>query len=229
MKFNSLLVLPFVASMFLAVSCSSNDTGYNKEDFEMFQKAIQLEENDTYTGFRLFVNITSISSSENVYSLQKSVSIDRENNFMKVDETITTLSNEEGAQNGKKTTSTTTYYDEGSAYILQSDGDYVQKDGTVTQNVTPSIHPEEDCFQEVQLTKNGNVYAFEAKIVSEKANELFGANNLSEMKNGVMTADFYDNIMEEVSWNYEIKDMKVSQRLVISYSQTTIVLPTITD
>lgn len=217
------LIFPLMAmTLLVSVACVKNS---KNEDFEAMKKALTFEENDTYTGYRLSMDMTSLETSEVIYSFTKSVSIDKENTIMHASETTVVLSDDVEATDGKLTTTNDYYYDVASKYTLQADGSYLQEDGEVDQNPPIVLNPTEDCFSDMDYQKSGNSYEINGKIVSSKANDLFGSEKLNDIKNATIYVSFYDAILEKVSFEYEINNLKVSQQLTISYNAVSLVLP----
>ena len=224
------LIYPLIAlTLVMGVSCEKNEPssseGSNISNFEAMKKALTFEENDTFTGYRLSVNMTSLSTSEVIYNLQKNVSINRENQTMYASETLTYISDSEEAQDGKVTETHVYYYDVGSRYTLQSDGNYLQEDGTVDQNPPITLNPKEEYFSDMDYQKSGNAYVVNGKIVSSKANDLFATTGLESIKNATIGVEFYDAILEKVSFAYEVNNVKISENITISYNAPSFVMP----
>ena len=237
MKIKYLLIVLSFVTLFACTNNSSsqeNSSSINsiitlteEEKFEQFKKAITFEENDTFTGYRLNLDISAKASNEKVYSLIRYVSIDNTNNCLEYTETVTQI-NDIDNLNSKTTTTKHYYYTAGSIIEELDDGRYQERDGTITKSSgMPKFNPTMDCYSELKLNQMGNVINMNGTIDPSKANTLFESDKLDDITNATMSASLYDYILEEVSWKYEQNDFIVNQKLVISYSNNIITVPSI--
>lgn len=216
-----LLSLTLMFPLVFSISCSNDD---HREDFENMKKALTFEGNDTYTGYRLYITIQN-EAKELIYNASRSVSIDKTNNIMLCVETETTLSNDPGSIDGMITSTNQYYYDVGSKYTLQPDGNYLQEDGKVSQDVPMKLNLSPNYFVSIEYNRHANSYHIVSEIDSSHANDLFAATSLTNLKDIHLEAEFYDNILERVIITYNQNDLAVRQTLNISYSSVELSLP----
>ncbi len=232
MKIKNLLFA--AAGLMVLASCNNSNpsevtsftAGSEEAKFDQFKKAVTFTDNTSYTGYRLNVYMTSKTGGEEVASYSCLWSIDKDNLVAECTISETKLNAEIGNKPAKETKNEHFYVTQGSIIRQQEDGRYIENDGTVNPSTNlPRINPQKDHFSEITLDLSGNSLEMKGKIDSSKANDLFKSDKLASITDATMEASLYDYILEEVSWNYTIGDIEVSQRLVMFYSAPTITIP----
>ncbi len=212
-----------------STTTNSDNTSYNNvvtdADYDHVFGAVNLKDNDTFTGYRLTVTLNS--PSENVYSMQKFVYIDREQGYYHIEQNETKIVQNSENVREKETKITDVYYDHGSSYVLQEDNSFKQIDGTVSQSSLKfNLNPKKEYFSEFNLIKQVNVYSFEGTINPASANSLFNTTGLENINNATMTINVHDNILDDLSYNYTLDNITTSISILMFYSPYTIILPT---
>lgn len=229
-KFLTIIALPL-----LLISCGNNKCPVESSSvvdeeqaiFEHINDLANFKNNTTFTSYRLTTTIVSSSNNEVVFNQTKRVNIDRTNNYFELIQTTETISQDYNSLNAKKTVVEHYYFDQGSTYVLQDDESYKQIDGTVKRSSLEfKLNMDKSYFSTIETCSlTGNVYKFLANIDSTKANDLFSASNLSNIQNGKMELNGYDNNLENLKYSYELNQTKISTNLNVYYNAVTIELP----
>ncbi len=229
---NKKLIPLCLISLFM-VACNNNKqkesvitdfTSYEEtdKDYETLFSALKLENNVTFTGYRVLYTVTS-PSSEIVHNEQRFVYINRENQLYHFIKSGSTLKNGEMTQIDEEL-----YYNNGSRYEKQADKTYHLTDGTVTQqSLTPTsnLSPSKDKFEEIEFERQTNSYSFNAKIKADKANELFATTGLETITDTSFSANVINNELQDVSYKYTLNGFINNIRINIYYDLFEIVLP----
>ena len=236
MKIKSLVLLSSLCLLFACgggsttseTSSSSQPTSQisQEEAFTLFTDAITFKTNDRFTGYRLNVYIRSIETKEQVYSLNRNVSMDKTNNACEYTETVTRINDDINSDGDTITETKHMYYTNGSIIVEGNDGRYSEKDGIITQSTgLTKFVPTQEAFEDLVLNVRGNTLDMEGKIVPSKANELFSTTGLENITNATMEAEIYDDILEEVSWKYDLDGLSITQSLSIAYDNFVVTPP----
>ncbi len=210
----------------LLVGCKSkNNNNLNEADYNHVFEAVNLKDNNTFTGYRLTVTLSS--ATESVYSKQQFVYIDREQGYYHIEQNETKIAQNSNNVLEKETKKTEVYYDRGSSYTLQEDNSFKQEDGTINQSSLQfKLNPKKESFSDINLVKEVNVYKFEGTIDPKHANELFNTSGLENIKNATMKINVHDNILDDLSYNYTLNDITANISILMFYTPYTITLPT---
>lgn len=228
-KYLALFLLPL-----LLVGCQKgnstsksnpNDYIVVDSDYDHVFEAVNLKDNNTFTGYRLTVSLAS--PIENVYTMQKFVYIDRAQGYYHIEQNETKIATNSESSLEKESKRTEVYYDHGSSYTLQADNSFKQEDGTINQSSLEfKLNPKKEYFSEFNMTKAVNVYNFKGTINPTHANTLFNATGLENISDAKMEINVHDNILDDLSYNYTLGNITTSISILMFYNPYTITLPT---